>query len=153
MSTSKGFSFWAKEKNKAVEVIIKTIKDNTPQYLIDSPWRKWGKDDPDCYGHGWVFENGDGIGTHDNWFGEDFTLKRIEKNELKLWVDCSGTNATYDYQGKRWEYDKRTFDKIMEALKDIDCSEVYMLTSCDAGGERTRTYYTKIRKEWKGKLA
>jgi len=84
MSTSKGFSFWAKDKNKAIKVIIQTIKDNIPQYLVDKPHMKWDKDDPEFYGNGWVFENGEGTGTHDNWFGEDFTLKRIDDNDLKV---------------------------------------------------------------------
>jgi len=91
-------------------------------------------------------------GGEESWFGEEFLLKRMESKQLLLWVDCSKSGATWEYQGKQWQYNKKMFDNIMEALKDIDCSDTYMLTSSDYGGERTRTYNTKIRKEWKGKL-
>lgn len=151
MSTSIGFSFWAKEKTPAIEIIIQVLKDNTPQFLIERPHRKWDKDDPDMYGNGWVFENGvDGKG---DWFGEDFNIARINKNNLKLWVDCGKSGAIWQRGNKRYQYNVPIFEKIMKALDGVDCSDTYMLTSIDSSGDRHRTYGSSIRKEWTGKLA
>lgn len=152
MSTSIGFSFWAKDKTKAIQIIIKTIKENTPQFLIDNPHKKWSDSDPDYYGNGWVFKNGDGIGTHDNWFGEDFSMKRIVDNDLKLWVDCGKSGSIWQVGNKRHQYNVPIFEKIMEALEGVDCSDTYMLTSIESGGDIRRTYRTFIRKQWIGKL-
>ena len=150
MSTSIGFSFWAKEKTEAIKIIAKVIEDNN---VYDRVIPRFYDNDPDEYSGGWVFENGDTPGAEDSWHGPDFNMPRIEKNELKLWIDCGKSNAIWQIGNKRYRYNIPLFNKIIKALDGVDCSDTYMLTSCDGSGRIQRTYGSYIRKEWKGKLA
>jgi len=57
MSTSRGFSFWAKESTKAIEVITQVLIDNN---YLEKPWPKFEESDPDRYSGGFVFGEGRG---------------------------------------------------------------------------------------------
>jgi len=78
-------------------------------------------------------------GGDDNWFGELEFQNIIDNHGLKLFVDCGSVNATWSVGIKRYMYNRPLFDKIIEALKGVDCSDTYMLTSIDRGGIRKKT--------------